>query len=982
MEIDRHLRHQLQNKEIPLGEILKEKGFISLIQLEEALEISQNREEPLGLVLLELGHINQPQLKIALQDQAAIKKIHKKRTGKKRRLGDILMAAGVLTEEQLAGALEFSVAHGVRIGEALVQLGIVTDDELAKSVGEQLMIPYIKLAKTPPDPLIMDKVPSKMAQKHMVMPVKLEDGQLFVAMVDPQNILVIDDIEMSTGLRVVPMIVSEKDFKNSYDAHYGEGAMADSLIEMIDEAEDSTLEEMASEDFDENSAPIKTLMNKVVTSAVEQGTSDIHIEPFEHQLLMRYRIDGMLRKGAGPFPSKLAGPISSRIKVMAGLEISEVRMPQDGKFRMSLKGKVVDVRVSTCPVSWGEKIVMRILDQSGSRLRLNSLGLDKENFDLLQYGLNSPNGILLVTGPTGSGKTTTLYSSLVSLNKPSVNIQTAEDPVEYDLPGIAQSACIPEIGMTFGKVLKAFLRQDPDIILIGEIRDMETAQIALKAALTGHLVLSTLHTNSAVESIGRMLNMGIDRFLITSAVRVILAQRLMRRLCESCKQIDKLSKKDLISTGINDRLMSFDAASGINLDKLTLYKSKGCKECLGNGYKGRLAIHEVMKMTENMAIAVNKGLSTVELKRIAKEDGMMSLRDSALIRAIQGVSSIEEVNRLTVNEDKLAATEGEEDLIDEILIRSGTWKLTTKELYNRKKEGKYVPGMPGQIPPFFLSEDVASMEAELDRMEASEAGIKTASVSNMVSAQSFDLSVFNEILGELKNIGNSEVMEQVSTNSYNATEILQQAVSNLKTMQTATPEGLKIKIKRLFEKLEYSLDLIKLSNEPIQVSKKKIPLQQAVVKDIYNKIPKICVNLSERLNLKIDSKSIKFSKEMNESKFLHSADWSVLKKAFILVLENHLESLTEGGVLKLKTRIFIDEKTDKEKLEFVFQDNSSSSIKSMGNDAINAGFTTHKGRLGLGLFVAKRILKQHGAFLSIQIVSGKGCQTKLIFNKE
>ena len=311
-------------------------------------------------------------------------------------------------------------------------------------------------------------------------------------------------------------------------------------------------------------------------------------------------------------------------------------MPQDGKFRMSLKGKVVDVRVSTCPVSWGEKIVMRILDQSGSRLRLNSLGLDKENFDLLQYGLNSPNGILLVTGPTGSGKTTTLYSSLVSLNKPSVNIQTAEDPVEYDLPGIAQSACIPEIGMTFGKVLKAFLRQDPDIILIGEIRDMETAQIALKAALTGHLVLSTLHTNSAVESIGRMLNMGIDRFLITSAVRVILAQRLMRRLCENCKQIDKLSNKDLISTGINDRLMSFDAASGMNLDKLTLYKSKGCKECLGNGYKGRLAIHEVMKMTENMAIAVNKGLSTVELKRIAKEDGMMSLRDSALIRAIQG----------------------------------------------------------------------------------------------------------------------------------------------------------------------------------------------------------------------------------------------------------------------------------------------------------------------------------------------------------
>ena len=816
----------------------------------------------------------------------------------------------------------------------------------------------------------------------MVMPVKLEDGQLFVAMVDPQNILVIDDIEMSTGLRIVPMIVSEKDFKNSYDAHYGEGAMADSLIEMIDDAEDSTLEEMASEDFDENSAPIKTLMNKVVTSAVEQGTSDIHIEPFEHQLLMRYRIDGMLRKGAGPFPAKLAGPISSRIKVMAGLEISEVRMPQDGKFRMSLKGKVVDVRVSTCPVSWGEKIVMRILDQSGSRLRLNSLGLDKENFDLLQYGLNSPNGILLVTGPTGSGKTTTLYSSLVSLNKPSVNIQTAEDPVEYDLPGIAQSACIPEIGMTFGKVLKAFLRQDPDIILIGEIRDMETAQIALKAALTGHLVLSTLHTNSAVESIGRMLNMGIDRFLITSAVRVILAQRLMRRLCEKCKQIQKFSKRDLISTGINNRLMSFDGASGMDINKLTMYKSKGCKECLGNGYKGRLAIHEVMKMTENMAIAVNKGLSTIELKRIAKEDGMMSLRDSALIRAIQGVSTVQEVNRLTVNEDKLAATEGEDDLIDEILIRSGTWKLTTKELYSRKKEGKYVPGMPGQIPPFFLSDDIASMEAELDKIEATEAGLTVQSAPKMQVTQAFDLSVFNEILGELKNLGNLDTSVPAKTNSSDTTMILGEALNNLKAMQTASPESLKVQIKRLFEKLEYSLQLIKLSNEVIEISKKQIPLQQAVIKDVYNKIPKICASLSERIDKQIDTKLIKFSKEIKESKFLHSADWPVLKKAFTLVLENHLEFLSEGGALKLKSRLVSNEKTNEEKLEFIFQDNSSASTKSIGNEALHAGYTTHKGRLGLGLFVAKRIVEKHGGDLTIQIVSGKGCQTKLIFNRE
>lgn len=971
MEIDRHLRQQLQNKEIPLGEILKEKGFVNLPQLEEALDISLQQDEPLGIVLLNLGYINQPQLKIALQDQAAIKKINRKKTGKKRRLGDILLSAGVLNEEQLAGALEFSVAHGVRIGDALVQLGIVTDDELAKSVGEQLMIPYIKLSKTPPDPLIIDKIPSKMAQKHMVIPVKLEEDQLFLAMVDPQNILVIDDIEMSTGLRVVPMIVSEKDFKNSYDAHYGDSAMTESLIEMIDDAEDSSLEDMAGDDFDENSAPVKTLMNKVVSSAVEQGTSDIHIEPFEHQLLMRYRIDGMLRKGAGPFPPKLAGPISSRIKVMAGLEISEVRMPQDGKFRLSLKGKVVDVRVSTCPVSWGEKIVMRILDQSGSRLRLNSLGLDKENYDLLQYGLNSPNGILLVTGPTGSGKTTTLYSSLVSLNKPSVNIQTAEDPVEYDLPGIAQSACIPEIGMTFAKVLKAFLRQDPDIILIGEIRDMETAQIALKAALTGHLVLSTLHTNSAVESIGRMLNMGIDRFLITSAVRVILAQRLMRRLCEKCKEIERLSKRELKAFGINDRLMKFDGASGLNLDNLSMYKSVGCKECLGNGYKGRLAIHEVMKMTENMAIAVNKGLSTIELKKIAKDDGMMSLRDCALIRSLRGVSSIEEVNRLTVNEDKLAASEGDEDLIDEILIRSGTWKLSTKELYSRRKAGKFIPGMSGQIPPFFLSDDVTAMEAELNKMDKD--SLDAVDSQSISSNAGFDISVFQDILSELKSFGGS------NSNGVDTLSMLRDVTSNLGSMQKVAPDKLQLQVKKLFGKLERNLELVQLSNDPLKINREKISLQEAFRKEVYGKIPQICSDLSNRTGKSIDLKKIKFSKDFKESQLIIKGDWKLLKLAFNLVLENHLEALEDGGALKIKSHISVNKKTKAEVLEFIFHDNSSSSSQNIGNEALAAGFSYRKGRLGLGLHVAKKILDLHDGSLSIQVIAGKGCQTKLIF---
>ncbi|MCO4783315.1 MAG: Flp pilus assembly complex ATPase component TadA [Candidatus Cloacimonetes bacterium] len=972
IEIDIHLKNKLDNKEIPLGEILKEKGFISVSQLEEGLEYSQDNDVSLGVALLKLKFINQSQLKIALEDQAAIKKVQKKKSNKRRRLGDILMAAGTLTEEQLSGALEFSVAHGVRIGQALVQLGIVTEDELAQCVGEQLMIPYIKLSKTPPDPLVLDQVTSKMSEKHLVMPVKQEGGNLYLAMVDPQNILVIDDIEKSTGLKIVPMIVAEKDFKASFEAFYGEAAQAGNLIEMIDGEDDQSMEALAEADFDEDSAPIKNLMNKVVTNAVKIGASDIHIEPFEHDIVMRFRVDGMMRPGPGPFPVKVAAPISSRIKVMSGLDISETRQPQDGKFRMSLKGKVVDVRVSTCPTSWGEKIVMRILDQSGSRLRLADLGIDPENMESLTNGLEAPNGIILVTGPTGSGKTTTLYSSLVSLNKPSVNIQTAEDPVEYDLPGIAQCQCTPEIGMTFAKVLKAFLRQDPDIILIGEIRDQETAETALKAALTGHLVLSTLHTNSSVESIGRLSNMGIDRFLITSAVRCILAQRLMRRICPECKETLRISKKNILSTGINDRLMQFEAMKNYNISKLGFYKAVGCKTCNNIGYKGRMGIHEVMNMTENMARGVNQELSVAELKMIAKEDGMMNLRDCALMRAIEGKSTIEEVDRLTINEDKMGASDMDTGLVDEIMIRSGSWKLSSKELLQRKKKSLFVPGDTGTLDPFFIDSDLLAVEAELRKLEESDDG--EAETTSSGGGGVVNPAVFEDILSEIRSFGKS------SSSGVDTKAVLQSTKRSLKGLQGASPDKIQSLASRLFVKLDSHLELIKYHQDELQLVKKKVPLNQAISKDIYGRIPKIAAKLSKKLGKKVDVKKIKFSKSLDQSKFFIPADWPQLKLAFELVLENHLEALISGGGLKVKSKL-IKSKTS-ESLEVIFHDNSPQNKTSYKNEVISAGFTSKKGHLGLGLSVAEKLLAAHNAKLEIQVLAGKGCQTKLIFSKK
>ncbi|MCJ8346075.1 Flp pilus assembly complex ATPase component TadA, partial [bacterium] len=529
-------------------------------------------------------------------------------------------------------------------------------------------------------------------------------------------------------------------------------------------------------------------------------------------------------------------------------------------------------------------------------------------------------------------------------------------PGEYDFPGIAQCQCTPEIGMTFAKVLKAFLRQDPDIILIGEIRDQETAETALKAALTGHLVLSTLHTNSSVESIGRLSNMGIDRFLITSAVRVILAQRLMRRICPECRETQRISKKNIFATGINERLMQFEAMKSYNLNKLGFYKAVGCKTCNNMGYKGRMGIHEVMNMTDAMARGVNQDLSVAELKRIAKEDGMMNLRDCALMRAIEGKSTLEEVDRLTINEDKMGASDMDTNLVDEIMLRSGSWKLTSKELLQRKKKKLFIPGDKGNLDPFFIDDDLLAVEAELRKMDQHEMDSEDDSSSTGVGV--VNPAIFEDILSEIRSFGSNQ------SGGIDTNVILQDTKRSLKSLQGAPVEKVKTLASRLFTKLDSHLELIKYHQDELQLVKKKVPLNQAISKDVYGRIPKIAAKLSQKLGKKIDVKKIKFSKDLDQGKFFIAADWGQLKFAFELILENHLEALMNGGGLKVKSKI-IKSKTS-ESLEVVFHDNSPNNKTSYKNEVISAGFTDKKGHLGLGLSVAEKLLAAHNAKLEIQ----------------
>jgi type IV pilus assembly protein PilB len=555
------------------------------------------------------------------------------------KLGDILVREGLITLEQLKKALQEQKSSGMRLGYTLVKLGFIEETEVTKMLARQYRMPAVDLSRFEVDPKILKLIPPDIATKHVVLPLKREGRTLTVAIADPNNVAAIEDIKFITRCDVFPVIAGEYTLRNAIDRYYQQSdAQLQSLLKSVEQEEDlEVVEDQEDEDVKAqdlaDDAPVVKLINGLLTDAVKRGASDIHIEPFEHEMRVRYRVDGALHEVMKP-PVKMRAALTSRVKIMAQLNIAERRVPQDGRIKLKMGTRVIDFRVSTLPVLFGEKIVLRILDKGNLTLDLATFGFEpKAQADLLKAILN-PYGMVLVTGPTGSGKTTTLYSALSKINTIDVNIMTAEDPVEYNLLGINQVLVRNEVGMTFAAALKAFLRQDPNIIMVGEIRDLETGSIAIKAALTGHLVLSTLHTNDAPSTITRMVDMGIEPFNVASAVNLIVAQRLVRRICKDCKREHEYTPEEMHAFGIDKKVGPF-------------FKGAGCDTCAGSGYKGRQGLYEVMALSSPLRRGILKGGSTEELRDIAVQEGMLTLRMDGMVKVKKGVTTLEEVVKET-----------------------------------------------------------------------------------------------------------------------------------------------------------------------------------------------------------------------------------------------------------------------------------------------------------------------------------------------
>ncbi len=594
------------------------------------------------------------------------------------KLGEILVRENLISPQHLREALDYQREHGGRLGFNLVKLGLISDDMITAVLSRQYGIPSVNLDLFNIDPSVISLIPQEVAQKHSVLPLSRVGATLTLAMVDPTNVFAMDDVKFMTGLNVEPVVVAEGSVQLAIAKYYGSsreielatvtteelpkssknngsngGITKDDLVSLdsidfdhsqsedVEVVEDNEEIDLSTLSRISEDAPVVRLTNVLLVDSLRRGASDIHIEPYEKELRIRFRIDGVLYDVMHP-PLKMRDALISRIKIMSKLDISEKRLPQDGRIKIKVKvdsrSRELDFRVSTLPTLFGEKVVLRLLDKQNLMLDMTKLGFEPESLTKFKRNISKPYGMVLVTGPTGSGKTNTLYSALQSLNTVETNIMTAEDPVEFNLAGINQVQMKEQIGLNFAAALRSFLRQDPNIVLVGEIRDFETAEIAIKAALTGHLVLSTLHTNDAPSTISRLMNMGIEPFLVATSVNLIQAQRLIRRICKDCKQEHSIPAEAFIEVGF-----TIEEAK-----TMKTFKGKGCATCNNTGYKGRIGLYEVMEITDELRELILIGASALELRKKAVDDGMITLRESGLHKIRAGVTTIEEVVRETV----------------------------------------------------------------------------------------------------------------------------------------------------------------------------------------------------------------------------------------------------------------------------------------------------------------------------------------------
>jgi type IV pilus assembly protein PilB len=573
-------------------------------------------------------------------------------TPMERRLGEMLVADNVISADDLETALTTQEERKMSLGRVLIEMGVASEWEMAAALGKQLNVPFITLSHYELDDAILQSIPKELVRKYKIVPVDKTGDTLTIALTDPGNLFILDELKLLTKCDIVPVISFESDIMEAIERYYGaeddEGddiaPIEDDDLERILEAEfnddDLELIESMGDDADpdgHDDAPVIQLVNAMIAQGIKMGASDIHIETYEKTMRVRYRVDGALQEVGRQPPKKWQNAIVARLKVMSELDIAERRLPQDGRFKFRFGNKTIDFRVSVCPMIFGEKVVMRILDSSNLQLNLEDLGFEPEPLQKWMAEIFKPFGMCLVTGPTGSGKSTTLYSTLWAINDPAKNISTIEDPVEYSLKGINQVLARPNIGLTFAAGLRSFLRQDPDIIMVGEIRDLETAEIGVKAALTGHLMLSTLHTNDAASTVSRLLNMGLEPFNVTAAVNVVLAQRLARRICKECRTPFEPGPEQRHALGIPANA--------------EVYVGAGCDRCFHKGYKGRVALHEVMPVTNYMRDRIIEGISSNELKQVAIEEGMLSLRAVGMRKVMQGTTTIDEVLAVSIADD-------------------------------------------------------------------------------------------------------------------------------------------------------------------------------------------------------------------------------------------------------------------------------------------------------------------------------------------